>query len=129
MMTALCHWLMPEVVYSVAIMKIHMVHYAMFEIAIISRSIVHVHAKPTRTYGTSTHFAMVAKHCLVLLAFFDALKLKISLGFLNTINMSITICLAIWASHNSNTWVWQRISSTTFLPPISQPILVPQCFH
>jgi hypothetical protein len=78
---------MPEVVYSVAIMKIHMVHYAMFGIAIISRSIVHVHAKPTRTYGTSTHFAMVAKHCLVSLAFFDALKLKTSLGFLSTTNM------------------------------------------
>jgi hypothetical protein len=87
MMTALSHWLMPEVVYSVAIMKIHMVHYAMFGIAIISRSIVHVHAKPTRTYGTSTHFAMVAKHCLVSLAFFDTLKLKISLGFLSTINV------------------------------------------
>jgi len=87
MMTALSHWSMPEVVYSVTFMKISMVHYAMFGIAIISRLIVHVHVKPTRTYGTSTHFVMVAKHCLVSIAFFDALRLKTSLGFLGTINM------------------------------------------
>jgi hypothetical protein len=30
---------------------------------------------------------MVAKHCLVLIAFFDTLKLKTSLGFPSTINM------------------------------------------
>ena len=87
MMIALSRWLMPEVVYSVAFMKIYMVHYAMFGIAIMSRSIIHVHVKPTRTYGTSTLFAMVAKHCLALLAFFDALKLKTSHGFLSIINM------------------------------------------
>jgi len=84
MITALTHWLMPEVVCSVIIMKRHMVHYAMFVGAIIARSTVHVLVKPTRTCGTNTHFAMVANHYLASLVFFGALKLKTNPGFLNT---------------------------------------------
>jgi hypothetical protein len=84
MMTALTLWLMPEVVCSVIIMKRYMVHYAMSVGAIITRSTVHVPVKSTRTCGTNTHFAMVAKHYLASLVFFGALKLKTNLGFLST---------------------------------------------
>ena len=87
MMTALTHWLMPEVVCSVIITKKHMVRYAMFVTAITARSIVHVLVKPTRTCGTTIHFATVVKHYLASHVFFGALKPNTNLGFLNATKM------------------------------------------